>query len=313
MVKEYKFVSAVIYIHNQQKNIQTYLGLVHSFLREHFIKYEVICVDDASSDESVKRIHELVEKEKLDNVSLISMSVFHGRELGMESGVDLSIGDYVYEFEWIDMFDPETYADKLWRAYEEAISGYDIVTYSSSRYKGLGSVLFYKLYNRSNRSYMELTPERFRIVTRRAINRVSRMNKAIVYRKALYANSGLKVKDIGDKKPEKSFKNKNVIRNKSKMGVNVLLAYTGLIPKIAFVIECVLLVLFCCSFFYLGFSQQPMTNKLHLFVISLAAALLGAIGLIIVKYCEHLLELVLKKEKYLFSSVEKLVNSKENK
>ena len=97
------------------------------------------------------------------------------------------------------------------------------------------------------------------------------------------------------------------------MGVNVLLAYTGLIPKIAFVIECVLLVLFCCSFFYLGFSQQPMTNKLHLFVISLAAALLGAIGLIIVKYCELLLELVLKKEKYLFSSVEKLVNSKENK
>lgn len=311
MAKEYKFVSAVIYIHNEQKNIQIYLRLIHKFLREHFVKYEIICVDDASSDESVKRIHDLVENEKLDNVSLISMSIFHGRELGMEAGVDLSIGDYIYEFEWIDMFDPDTYAAKLWEAYGEAVKGYDIVAYSSDKYKGLGSILFYSLYNHSNRSEIEMAPERFRIVTRRAVNRVSRMNRVIVYRKALYANSGLRVKIVGNKRIPKNYSNKDVTKNKSKVGISVLLSYTGLIPRIAFAIEFFFLIFFLGAMIYLFIGDIQLQNRIAIMGIALISALLSTIGLFTVKYCELLLELVLKKEKYVVSSVEKLVNSED--
>ena len=308
MDKEYKFVSAVIYIHNEQKNIKTYLGLVHKFLRDHFTKYEVICVDDASTDDSVKKIHELVESEKLDNISLVSMSIFHGRELGMEAGVDLSIGDYIYEFEWIDMFNQDTYENLLWEAYSEVIKGYDIVSYGSERYKGLCSLLFYSIYNHSNRSEYEMAPERFRIVTRRAVNRVSRMNKAIVYRKALYSNSGLKVKVIGENRTKKSKKKADVGKNKSKIGTNVLLAYTSIIPRITFLLECILSFIFLCSLInYFG----GITNAENGFVIlcvSFLALVLCTIGFFVVKYCELLLELVLKKEKYVVSSVEKIVN-----
>lgn len=311
MNKEYKFVSAVIYMHNEQKNIKTYLSIVHKFLSEHFTKYEIICVDDASSDNCVKNVHSVVEQESLENVTLITMSTFQGRELGMEAGVDLSIGDYVYELEWIDMFDTDTYADKLWEAYSKAIQGYDVVTYSSKENKGLGSVVFYSLYNRSNRSYTELTPERFRIVTRRAINRVSRMNKSIVYRKALYANSGLRTCVIGDRKLNESYSKKNVIQNKSKTGLNVLLAYTGLIPKVVIAAE-----IFLISFFIISLIMFCVFNvNSHISTLCVVAfgigSVLGAIGVLVVKYCELILEIILKKENYIVSSVEKLVNSEE--
>lgn len=311
MSKEYKFVSAVIYMHNEQKNIQTYLGIVHKFLKEHFTKYEIICVDDASSDDSVKKIHDLVKKDNLDNISLISMSIFQGRELGMEAGVDLSIGDYVYELEWIDMFDTKTYENKLWEAYNKAVEGFDIVIFSSANNKGIGSFIFYNLYNKSNLSYTELTPERFRLVTRRAINRVSRMNKSIVYRKALYANSGLKISVIGDRKLKESYKKKDVSKNKSKTGISVLLAYTGLVPKIVMTMEMLLIFLLIISIIKMFFAKGDISDLFTQIVVLFVGAVVGGIELFITKYCELLLELVLKREKYTVSSIEKLVNSED--
>ena len=313
MSKEYKFVSAVIYLHNEQKNIKTYLKTVHSFLKKHFTKYEIICVDDASSDESVSKIHEVVENENLENVSLVSMSIYQGRELGMEAGVDLSIGDYVFELEWVDMFDVSTYEDKLWDAYCKAIEGYDVVTYSSKMNKGLSSVVFYKLYNKYNRSYTELTPERFRLVTRRAINRVSRMNKAIVYRKALYANSGLRTFVVGDRKLDEKYARKNIVQNKSKTGFSVLLAYTGLIPKIALFSEILLILLFAITVLF-GIVSGFNTELSIICSVGLGmGVVVGGIGFFLIKYCELVLELILKKENYVVSSIEKLVNSEDEK
>lgn len=311
MNKEYKYVSAVIYMHNEQKNIKTFLSIVHRYLNEHFTKYEIICVDDASSDNCVKKVKEVVEEENLENVTLISMSIFQGRELGMEAGVDLSIGDYVYELEWIDMFDTNTYEDKLWEAYCKAIEGFDVVTYSSKENKGIGSVMFYSIYNKSNRSYTELTPERFRIVTRRAINRVSRMNKSIVYRKALYANSGLRTCVIGDRPLNESYYKKNVIQNKSKTGLSVLLAYTGFVPKVVVVAEVFFLILLIFSLISFLSPVVEWHVSLLLCVISGVSCVLGMIGVLEVKYNELILEIILKKENYIVSSVEKLVNSEE--
>ena len=42
MNKESKFVSAVIYFHNEYTYLDSYIKIVHKFLREHFLKYEII-------------------------------------------------------------------------------------------------------------------------------------------------------------------------------------------------------------------------------------------------------------------------------
>ena len=51
--KEKNFVSAVIYIHNDASRLEEFLKLVCGTLMDNFLQAEVICVNDASSDDSV--------------------------------------------------------------------------------------------------------------------------------------------------------------------------------------------------------------------------------------------------------------------
>ena len=55
-IKEANFVSAVIYIHNNEREITPFLEWLDTQLDLNFKKYEIICVDDGSTDQSFKII-----------------------------------------------------------------------------------------------------------------------------------------------------------------------------------------------------------------------------------------------------------------
>ena len=44
--KEKNFISAVVYVYNQETQIYRFLELVNETLRNSFEKYEIICVND---------------------------------------------------------------------------------------------------------------------------------------------------------------------------------------------------------------------------------------------------------------------------
>lgn len=314
MEKEYKFVSAVIYIHNEQKYIQEFVQMIYKYLNDRFYKFEIICVDDASSDSSISKVQQIVEENRLTNVSLISMDIYQGREASMEAGVDFSIGDYVYELEWIDLVEPEHYVKLLWNAYKTALSGFDIVSTAAPKPSNIQSKIFYKIYNKFNLNYTPLTPERFRIVTRRAINRVSNLNNSIVYRKALFSNCGLKSKvlEYTNGVPVQNSE-KNVQKNKSKLGTHVLLAYTTFIQKVSegivFLNILNLLITSCLIIFNLARGDIVSEISLLWLGISILSVAISAIILFALKYLELILGLLLRKENYIVGAVSKLENS----
>ncbi|RZL20045.1 MAG: glycosyltransferase, partial [Pedobacter sp.] len=59
---------------------------------------EIIIVNDSSTDNSVQKIRTAVFL-KSYQVSIIQMSFHQGVELSMNAGLDLSTGDFVYEFD----------------------------------------------------------------------------------------------------------------------------------------------------------------------------------------------------------------------
>ena len=89
--KEKNFISAVVYVNNNQDTLMNLLNKINNFLEENFNKYEIICVNDASRDNSVKIIKKFTKEVKNQKVSLINMSNYHGLELSMGAGVDLAI------------------------------------------------------------------------------------------------------------------------------------------------------------------------------------------------------------------------------
>ena len=107
----------------------------------------------------------------------------------MNAGVDLSIGDFVLEFDSTVLdFAPE----EIMKIYRKSLEGYDIVSASPEGRQRLTSRLFYMLFQRCSSSfYQHMGTESFRVLSRRVINRVSSMNQSVPYRKAVYASCGL--------------------------------------------------------------------------------------------------------------------------
>ena len=101
--KEKNFMSAVVYVHNNEKEIGEFLEKINGELNKNFEKYEIICVNDSSTDKSSEEIKKVADSISGTIVSIINMSYYQGIELSMNAGVDLAIGDFVYEFDNINI------------------------------------------------------------------------------------------------------------------------------------------------------------------------------------------------------------------
>ena len=178
--KEKKFMSAVVYLHNNENQIEKFLTIVLEVFERNYERYEIILVDDASSDNTVRKVHDIAEKSTGGVITVVNMSFFQGLEKSMNAGVDLAIGDFVYEFDTVEIdYDPKLIMDIYYKAQE----GFDIVAISNKNEK-LSSKLFYYVFNLNNKN--KIVTQTFSIISRRAINRVKSNTLTIPYRKAVY-------------------------------------------------------------------------------------------------------------------------------
>ena len=123
--KEKNFASAVIYVHNAENRITRFLSTIIEIMENNFEHSEIICVNDSSDDSSLQKIKETSEKASITSVSVVNMSYFHGLELSMNAGIDMSIGDFVFEFDnTILDFNP----DMIMEIYRKSLTGFDIVS-----------------------------------------------------------------------------------------------------------------------------------------------------------------------------------------
>lgn len=191
--KEKNFISAVIYVHNAENRIKNFLSAVIKVLEDNFEHSEIICVNDSSDDRSVDMIRQVSEKSDRTSVSVINMSYFHGLELSMNAGVDMSIGDFVFEFDNTNL-DYDT--NFIMEIYRHSLKGYDIVNASPNRREKITSKIFYWVFDKFTNLSCKMSTESFRILSRRVINRIESVNKTVPYRKAVYANCGLKTANM---------------------------------------------------------------------------------------------------------------------
>jgi len=307
--KEKNFVSAVIYVNNNEDTLKNWLEKINKALKENFNKYEIICVNDASRDQSVNVIKKIANKVKEQKISIINMSYYHGVELAMSAGDDLAIGDFVYEFDNIsDDFDIKVIRE----VYNKCLEGYDIVSASSNRNKTNSSKIFYNLFNKSAKLQYKLQTETFRILSRRAINRVNSINNNITYRKAVYAKCGLKMynyeyESISIVKRIISKENHN---NRKNTAVNSLILFTDVGYKFSLCMSVVTLLITLATFIYtivIFFSKNPVQGWTTT-MLFLSFGFFGIFSLmtIAIKYLDILVEILFKKKNYLIEGIEKL-------
>ena len=232
--KEKNFISIVAYFYNNPQSCLNFFKAVEDsrIFSDHFENYEIIIVNDGSDPKKLDEIKNGLKTNcHFKQINFVNMSKYQGIEAAINAGNDFAIGDFIYEFDTLEInYD----IDLIFQVYEKALEGFDIVSAVPNKTEKLSSGLFYAIYNASLHQG-KLYPETFRIISRRAWNRIKSLSISIPYRKAIYANCGLRLTHIFYKNlykqkwayssPEK--------KNRVSLATDSLIIFTNLVEKIA--------------------------------------------------------------------------------
>lgn len=306
---EKNFASAVVYVHDNEAQIPAFLKMLHAQLDKHFAKYEIIMVNDASSDESENAIREFALGLEKSVVSILKMSYFQGIELSMNAGKRLSIGDYVFEFDSMNLdYDPEL----IYEVYQKALTGYDIVSASPNVRGKLSSRMFYKVFNRFSKVQYKIGTESFRILSRRGINRIDASSSTILYRKAVYANCGLRCENINYDITNAVARNfsKKQRKYREELAVETLILHTNVAYRLCSGLTALMMAvaLFALIYTIVVFAIGNPVAGWTTTMLVLAFGFFGmfAILSIVIRYLAIILDLNFKRQQVVYEGIEKI-------
>jgi dolichol-phosphate mannosyltransferase len=305
--KEKNFISAVLYVHNNATQIVNGIKIINEALKDNFEKYEIICVNDYSTDNSVQEIKNFANGIEEAVISILNMSYYQGIEPSMNAGVDLAIGDFVFEF---DSLNGDYSTETITEVYYRALKGFDIVSATPKIKMRKSSKLFYNLFNGYSNNPIKLKTEAFRIVSRRAINRVQSINKTIPYRKAIYANCGLNMDTIYYKSSINYNKNRDDEYIRKNIAIESLILFTDIAYKTTIFMTLLIIIgiIIVAGYTIFVFLRKQPVEGWTTTMLFLSIGFLGIFTIfsIIMKYLSIIIDLIFKKQKYMIESIEKI-------
>lgn len=307
--KEKNFISVVVYVRDNENQIENFINSVYKELDKYFAKFEFIFVNDASTDSSVEVIRKCANKLPQSVVSILKMSYFQGIETAMVAGKRLSIGDYIFEFDSLDLnYD----ISLIYEAYLKALDGYDIVSTRPNIKGRISSKVFYKIFNLYSKVQYKIGTETFRVISRRGMNRIDASSNAVLYRKATYANCGLRCEvilyeSIGDSNQHTISKER---RYREKLAVESLILHTDLAFRLSTSLTVVMMIIamligiYTLVVYTIGHPVAGWTTTM--FVLAIGFFGIFAILTMVVRYLTLILELTFKRQQITYEGIEKI-------
>ena len=101
--KEHIMLSIVCPMHNEEEAIPFFFGRILPVLAQTGEDFEIICVNDGSTDDTLNRLAEAKLGEK--RIRVIDLSRNFGKEAALTCGIDRAVGDAVIPID-ADLQDP---------------------------------------------------------------------------------------------------------------------------------------------------------------------------------------------------------------
>lgn len=293
------YVSVVTVNNNGAIYLVDSVRKLQHFLEANFKNYELLIVDNFSTDDSVSLL-----KANIANITIIELSSTHNIQEALTAGVDLAVGDFIFEVESVEKIDPLG----MHKIFHMAKTGYDFVFLLSSK-KNLKTRLFYRALSAvfANNRYSEYTSTIATVASRRGINKISDTGDRVIHRKVAYSLSGLKIGLI-DSAIAMSSK-RNILKDIS-LSLNTFIYYTNIMSAVSMAVS--LFFLGISTFFilysiYSYFSKNTVEGWASLILLSS----FGFFGLflmisIITKYLDQILHSSTKNKSYIYTSITKV-------
>ena len=170
-------LSVVIPVMNEEDNVRPLYSRLKKTLNKLTSSYEVIFVDDGSTDRTVEEVMAIRSED--ETVKLISFSRNFGHEMANSAGFRKACGEAVVIIDG-DLQDPPELIEEMFLKYKE---GYDVVyakrasRKKESWLKKITSKSFYRFMKYMSYVELPLDTGDFRLLSRRVVDEINKMNE----------------------------------------------------------------------------------------------------------------------------------------
>ncbi|GAB4295460.1 MAG: glycosyltransferase family 2 protein [Marinilabiliales bacterium] len=177
-------ISIVIPVYNEEANLHELFRRTISALSSFTDDFEVICVDDGSTDNSYNILKELHNKDK--RFKFISLSRNFGHQRAILAGLSHTKGDFIGVMDG-DLQDPPELFEKL---YEKIQEGYDVVYAIRKKrkekwLKRFSYWLFYRFLNAVSETTIPLDSGDFSLISRKVLDIILKMPEQSLFIRGL--------------------------------------------------------------------------------------------------------------------------------
>ncbi len=193
-----KKISIVAPFFNEAVTVQSfYVAMQALFDTLPVYEFEMVCVDDGSTDETLMQLTSMAKNDP--RIQVIEFSRNFGKEAALTAGIDFSTGDAVIPID-VDLQDPPELISQmivLWEQGAEVVLAKRVDRSSDTHLKRITASLFYRFHNLLS-SEVQI-PENvgdFRLMDRVVIDALKRLPERRRFMKGLFAWVGFKTVSI---------------------------------------------------------------------------------------------------------------------
>ncbi len=222
-----KMYSLVIPLYNEEEVIHECIKRVTNVMHNNEFDYEIIFVNDGSSDSTEEIVKQYCDKDK--HLKLISFSRNFGHQTAISAGMDNAEGDAIIVMD-ADLQDPPEVVQKLIEKYEE---GFDVVYAIRSKRKGesffkkITAKMFYRFLKNMCEVDIPVDTGDFRLISRQVCDVLKGLTERNRYVRGLVSWVGFKQTGIYYEREERyAGKTKYPLKKMLKLSVDGITSFS---------------------------------------------------------------------------------------
>ena len=201
MAKEPAKLSVVVPFHCEEAGVESFFAELCSVLHSLKHSYEIIAVDDGSTDQTLTKLRAIQKKEP--HIHIISLSRNYGHQIALLAGLDHAEGDAVITMDG-DLQHPPKWIPQM---IEQWQGGYDVVNMTKEKTENRGGIknfcahIFYWVFNQVSEIQLEPNQSDFRLLDARVLREIRKYRQKQFFLRGIVAELGFRQTQISFQAP----------------------------------------------------------------------------------------------------------------
>lgn len=189
-------LSVVAPMYNEQEIIGAYLERTLKVLEQHYPRFEIIMIDDGSTDVTFDVCKQFADK--YPQIRIIAFSRNYGHEIALTAGIDHARGDYVVQMDTDLQHPPELIPELV----NKVQAGFDIVYAARSHrqneswLKKTAAKAFYFIATKMTGFVVPEDASNYRVINKKVVQSIRQLKENNRHLMMLYAYVGYKTASI---------------------------------------------------------------------------------------------------------------------